>query len=187
MFGGSGDIAPGDELFLTPQHNPSEHRSTRGATGDYNQVWLDDGLAFDDRTSQVVDPADGRLPPLTPEGARNQALAARARAHATGGPENRAPQERCLTFGTARVGSLMARNNSFHQIVQTAHSIVISSEMIYEARIIPLNGQPHPPAHIQFLDGDSRAHWEGTALVIDTTNFSSHPTCRQKGGPGGVG
>jgi hypothetical protein len=182
LFSGSGDIAPGDELFLTLLRNPAEHRSTARATGDYNQVWLDDGLVFDTRTSQVVDPADGRLPALTAEGKRKQELAVEARVHSTDGPENRAPQERCLTFGTARVGPLMARNNSFHQIIQTSRYVVVSSEMIHEARVVPVDSRPHLPGHLRFWNGDARARWDGATLVIDSTNFSSHLTFRQKAG-----
>ena len=112
LFSGSGDTAPGDELFLTLLRNPEEHKRPQGFTGDYNQFWLDDGLVFENRTSQIVDPRNGRLPPLTAEGARKAAAAREFREHPADGPESRLTQERCLTFGTARVGWLMARNNT---------------------------------------------------------------------------
>ena len=180
LFGGAGDFAPGDELFLTLLRNPQEHRSPR-PTGDYNQVWLDDGLVFENRTSQIVDPPDGQLPPLTPQGRQQQAAAAVSRRlHPADGPEDRVPQERCITFGTARVGFLQARNNSYHQIIQTPGYVVIYSEMIHEARIIPLDGRPHTSTTIRSWSGDSRGRWDGQTLVIDTTNFSAHPTFLQK-------
>jgi hypothetical protein len=181
LFSGDGDIAPGDELFLALLKDPKEYRRT--PTGDYNQFWLDDGLVFENRTSQVVDPPNGRLPPLTPAAQRKQEVdAAWRRDHAADGPEDRVPQERCLSFGTARVGNLQARNNSFYQIVQTASHLVLFSEVIHEARIIPLDGRPHVGGGIRSWQGDARGRWDGDALVIDTTNFSAQPTFRQKAG-----
>jgi hypothetical protein len=171
LFSGSGDIAVGDDLFLTLFRNPEEYK-TASPTGDYNHFWMDDGLVFESRTSQIIDPPNGRLPPLTAEGERKIAAAARAvREHPADGPESRLPQERCLTFGTARIGFLQARNNSFHQIVQTGNVMLIYSEMIHEARIVPLDGRPHADNRLRFWDGDSRGRWEGSTLVIDTTNF----------------
>jgi hypothetical protein len=73
LFSGNGDITTGDELFLTLLRNPEEFKRPQGATGDYNQFWMDDGLVFENRTSQIVDPRNGRLPPLTAEGARKVA------------------------------------------------------------------------------------------------------------------
>ena len=180
LFGGDGDLALGDALFLALLDNRDEYKSSRPNGSDYNRVWLDDGLEFETRTSQVVDPPDGHLPPLTPEGQQTQAAAREwSRLHPADGPEDRSTQERCLTFGTARVGVAQARNNSLHQIVQTPGYVLIHSEMIHEARIIPLDGQPHPPTAIRSLQGDSRGRWEGQTLVIDTTNFSAHRSFRQ--------
>ena len=106
LFSGHGDIAPGDELFLALLSNPEEHTTTLRATGDYNQFWLDDGLEFENRTSQVVEPSDGLLPLLTFEGQEKQTAAFEwNRLHSADGPEDRSPQERCLSFGTARLGS----------------------------------------------------------------------------------
>lgn len=173
LFSGNGDIATGDELFLTLLRNPEEFKR-QGATGDYNQFWMDNGLVFENRTSQIVDPRNGRLPPLTAEGARKVADAAReSREHPADGPESRLTQERCLTFGTARVGWLMARNNSFYQIIQTRNHVVLYSELIHEARVIPLNTRPRFAEGMRFWNGDGRGDWNGTTLVIDTTNFSS--------------
>ena len=183
LFNGDGDHAPGDALFLALLRNPEEYRSPKDTGSDYNHFWLDDGLEFETRTSQVVDPSDGHLPPLTPEGRQRQAAdLERSRLHPADGPEDRSTQERCLSFGTARVGGVQARNNSFYQIVQTSGYVLIHSEMIHEARIIPLDGRPHRPAAIRSLQGDSQGRWDGQSLVIDTTNFSAHRTFRQKQG-----
>ena len=181
LFSGSGDTANNDELFLTLLHNPVEFRRPLGSTGDYNQFWLDDGLVFENRTSQVIDPPDGLLPPLTEEGARKLAAALQAlREHPADGPESRFTQERCITFGTAKVGWLLSRNNSFHQIVQTRDHVVLYSELIHEARIVPLDGRPHIGAGMRLWDGDSRGRWMGETLVIDTMNFSAQTPLRPK-------
>src|SRR5262245_27085894 len=183
LFSGSGDAAPGDQLFLTLLANPEEHKTTARATGDYNQFWLDDGLVFENRTSQVIDPPNGLLPALTEEGARRLAAGIQAtREHPADGPEDRLTQERCLTFGTAKVGNLQSRNNSFHQIVQTRDYVVLNSELIHQARIIPLDGRPHADARIRSWDGDARGSWAGSTLVIDTVNFSAQSPIRPKRG-----
>jgi hypothetical protein len=137
-------------------------------------------LEFETRTSQVIDPSDGHLPPLTAEGQRKQAADLEwSQRHPADGPEDRSTQERCLSFGTARVGGVQARNNSFYQIVETPGSVLIHSEMIHEARLIHLDGRSHLPAAIRSWQGDSHGQWDGQTLVIDTTNFSTHRTFRQ--------
>jgi hypothetical protein len=171
LFDGGGDTAIGDELFLALLANPEQHK--RRGTGDYNQFWTDTDLVFEKRTAQVFEPRDGRLPPLTPQAQLRQAAAAEERRlHPADGPENRTPLERCITHGAARIGFLHARNNSYYQIVQTRDFVVIHAEMIHEARVIPMDGRPHISPEIRSWLGDSRGHWEGETLVIDTTNFS---------------
>jgi hypothetical protein len=171
LFSGDGDYASGDDLFLTLLANPAAHKS-RIPVGEYNQVWANDGLVFEHATSQIVDPLNGKLPPFTPDGERKQAaLAERMRLHPADGPEDRNASERCLTFGTARVGFLQSRNNSYYQIVQTPKYVVITSEMIHEARIVPLTDRPHADSTMRFWSGDARGRWDGATLVIDTTNF----------------
>jgi len=183
LFNGDGEHAPGDALFLALLRNPEEYKASKTNGSDYNHFWLDDGLEFETRTSQVIDPPDGHLPPLTSEGQRKQAAVLEwSQLHPADGPEDRSTQERCLSFGTARVGGVHARNNSFYQIVQTPGYVLIHSEMIHEARLIHLDGRPHPSAAIRSLQGDSRGQWVGQTLVIDTTNFSTHRTFRQISG-----
>ena len=184
LFKADGDDAPGDALFLALLRNPDEQQIGRlglvAATT--NSGWM---MGWNSKagTSQVIDPADGHLPPLTAGGQQRQAAdLERSQRHPADGPEDRSTQERCLSFGTARVGGVQARNNSFYQIVQTPGYVLIHSEMIHEARIIPLDGHPHPPAAIRSMQGDSQGRWDGQALVIDTTNFSMHRTFRQTQG-----
>ncbi|HEY6894307.1 MAG TPA: hypothetical protein VI258_09080, partial [Rhodanobacteraceae bacterium] len=69
LFSGDGDYASGDDLFLSLLANPSAHKS-RIPVGEYNQVWANDGFVFEHRTSQIVDPRNGKLPPFTPDGER---------------------------------------------------------------------------------------------------------------------
>ena len=121
------------------------------------------------RPSMVVDPPNGRVP-LKPEAIekRDAALALDP-----GSLERYGPWERCITRGVP--GSMWPGGyNNGHQIVQTPDYVVLHSEMIHEARVIPLDGRPHLRRPIRSWDGDSRGHWEGDTLVIDTTNFNGN-------------
>jgi len=125
------------------------------------------------RTSLIVDPPDGKLPPLTPEGhARREARRA-ARKLPPDGPEMMRLSERCLP-DVAGPPLLPTPYNNYLQIVQTPRYVTIVTEMIHEARIVPLDGRPHLPPHIRLWNGDSRGRWNGDTLVIDTTNFAHH-------------
>jgi hypothetical protein len=133
----------------------------------YNEVWRERGtrVVSSRRTSLIVDPPDGRIPPLTPEAQKIRA--ARAQRLPTG-PEDLALRVRCITRGLPMVPT---PNNNFFRIVQTRGSVAILQEMMYEARIILLDGRPHVHSSVRGYMGDSRGHWEGNTLVIDTTNF----------------
>jgi len=137
----------------------------------YNNFWWERGKSIG-RTSLIVDPLDGRIPPLTPEGQRRaDAVAAARREH---GPadswEDRNLHERCLVYHA--VPPLPTGYNNNYQIVQTHEYVAILSEMIHEVRLIPLDGRPHLGQSIRQWFGDSRGHWEGHTLVVDTTNFT---------------
>jgi len=171
LFNGQSDAAFGDSVFLNVLANvkgtKAGFKSTDGETGDYSSVWTVE-RDFDNRTSLITEPPDGRLPAMTPQAKQRQAdIAARARREATG-PEDRSLSERCITFGSPRLG---AGYNSYFQILQSAKQAVILMETIHDARVIPLDGSPHVPANIQTWMGDSRGHWEGDTLVVDTTNY----------------
>ena len=170
LFNGSGDTAPGDELFLALLANPDAYKTGR-ATGDYNLAWQKEDLVFERRTSQIFDPPDGRLPALTPEGRRRLDAAAQRRQRLAVAADL-APLSRCISHGAPRIGFLHARNNSYYQIVQAPGVVVILAEMIHEARVIPTDGRPHMSSAMRPWLGDSRGHWEGRTLVVDTVNFS---------------
>ena len=168
LFSGDGDAAFGDVIFETLLSDTQKFVSKDGKTGDYNQFWLVD-RDWDNRTSLITDPSDGRLPPLTPEAQKKRAAAAAARERPAAGPEDRSLSERCITFGVPRLG---AAYNSYYQIVQTPGYVAIMMETIHDTRIIPLDNRPHVPQTIRQWHGDSRGHWEANTLVVDTTNYS---------------
>jgi hypothetical protein len=123
-------------------------------------------------TSLVIDPPDGRVPPLTADArARQAARNTDNREHPADGPENRSLQERCLSFNAGPPINIGPYNN-FVQIFQTRDAVVIYTEMIHDARIVWTDGRPHAPAGIRQWLGDSRGRWEGDTLVVDTTNFT---------------
>ena len=137
--------------------------------------WLDYGrtVVATRRSSLIVDPPDGRIPALTPD-AQKRAAERRAASKGRGpadSPEDRTLWERCITRGLPE-GMLPAGYNNNVQFLQTPGYVVIVSEMIHDARIVPLDGRPHAPAAIRSWLGDSRGHWEGHTLVVETTNFS---------------
>jgi hypothetical protein len=147
----------------------------------YNEFWRDRGnnLVADLRSSLIVNPPDGKIPPLTPE-AQKRVDENRAwmQAHATDGPEGRSMAERCISWTTAGPPMIPGPYNNDTQIVQGPGYVVILSEMIHDARVIPLDGRPHVSSAIREWMGDSRGHWDGNTLVVDTTNFSSEYSFR---------
>jgi hypothetical protein len=151
--------------------------------GDY---WFDRGthvatLDGRKRTSWVIDPPDGRVPPLTAEArARAAARAADARDHPADGPENRSLQERCLAFNAGPPIALGPYNN-YVRIFQMPGAVVVFTEMIHDARIVPTDQRPHLSQDIRQWLGDSRGHWEGNTLVVDTTNFTAKTNFRGSG------
>jgi len=170
---GNSDAAFGDTVFASVLANvngsKSGFTSTDGQTGDYSSVWLVE-RNFDNRTSLITDPPDGRLPALTAEAQKRRAATAAARERLPEGPEDRSLSERCITFGAPRLG---AGYNSYYQIVQSPDSVAIVMETIHDARVIALDGHPHLPSTVQTWLGDSRGHWEGDTLVVDTTNYKA--------------
>ncbi len=141
----------------------------------YNEFWRDRGnnLVADLRTSLIVDPPDGKVPPLTPE-AQKRVDERRdwLQDHSTDGPEDRSLAERCISWTTAGPPMLPGPYNNDTQIIQGPGYVVILSEMIHDARMISLDGRPHVAKNIREWMGDSRGHWEGNTLVVDTTNFT---------------
>src|SRR5215831_11358499 len=165
LFAGDGDAAFGDDVFTAIVSGATKFVSSDTGTGNYNQFWIAD-RDFDNRTSLITDPSDGRTPPLTAE-AKKRVPAENVRGF--DGPESRSLSERCITYGAPRI---QAAYNSYYQIFQTRDTVVILMEMIHDARIIPLDGRPHVGQNIRQWLGDSVGHWEGDTLVVDTTNYS---------------
>jgi hypothetical protein len=142
----------------------------------YNAHWYDRGKSIG-RTSLIVDPADGRLPPLTPEGQRRQAaIAERQRLHAFDSYEERPLQERCIIYHG--VPPLPTGYNNTYQIFQTPGYVAVLDENIHDVRGIPLDGHPHLGPNLRQWNGNSRGHWDGDTLVVETTNYSPQTTFR---------
>jgi hypothetical protein len=135
------------------------------------------------RTSMITDPADGKVPQLRPEAAGLFAeRTAHMTAHYAENPEDFPNAERCLMIGsTAGPPMLPVFYNNNVQIVQTRDYVMIETEMIHEARVIPLNRTAHLPSAIRQWKGDSIGRWDGDTLVVDTTNFSDETTVRGSG------
>ena len=147
----------------------------------YNDFWWDSGTRVvpTRRTSLVVDPPDGRVPALTTAAQQRQAALAVVRQlrGPADHPEDRNLWERCLTRGLPTAMLPQVYNNNY-QIVQTTDHVVILAEMIHDARVIPLDGRPHLPAHLRAWMGDSVGRWDGDTLVVETTNFTDKTNYR---------
>ena len=156
-------------------------RGVGGATGTYDEFWFDFGteVSADRRTSLVVDPPNGRIPPLTPT-AQKRIAARRAYLddHPADSWEDRNIGERCiLGFNTGPPMAPSAYNNIF-QLFQTPDHVVLLNEMVHDARIVPLDGSAHLPPHVRQWRGDSRGHWDGDTLVVETINFTDKTSFR---------
>ena len=150
----------------------------------YNNFWWDRGtkLVGTRRTSLVIDPPDGKIPALTPAAQKIQAdRVAYRRLHPADAPEDRGLSERCLVWATAGPPMLPSAYNNNYQITQTPGLAVIFNEMVHDARVIPMDGRAHLPSTVRQWFGDSRGHWEGDTLVVDTTNFTDKTRFRGSG------
>ena len=135
--------------------------------------WTERGSGTSRATSRVVDPPDGRLPPLTPDARQRRAAssAQRGRREYASWLDLGAWQ-RCITRGLP--GSMGPTGyNANYAILQLPDYVVIQYEMIHDARIIPLDGRPHVDGAIRLWLGDPRGRWEGDTLVVETTNFNA--------------
>jgi hypothetical protein len=143
------------------------------------QWWTDPGRFVSDgyRTSLIVDPPDGRIPPLTAEGRARQTRAPNRNNAVNASWLDRGDQERCITYGLPSASLPTLYNNNI-QIVQAPGTAVIVHEMIHEARVVPLDGRPRLGDNVRAWIGDTRGHWEGDTLVVETTNFNGKHSYR---------
>ena len=178
------DFIPGDNLFLALWANADAVENPNATGNVFNMVPRE----FDNRTSLITDPPDGRLPQVTPEGRRRQleGLASNvttpwqfgatsstvaAPARALNGPADLSNVLRCITWGVPKIAGNI-NYTGYQQIVQGPGYVVFLSEVNHEARVIPIDGRPHLPGSMRQWNGDSRGRWEGNTLVVETTNFS---------------
>jgi hypothetical protein len=177
-----------DKATLTPEEKANlESKAVReefvdrpppsGNPGSYNRFWNDAGtkVVATGRTSLIVDPPDGRVPPLTPHGKEREA-ALEAKAKIAAGAEDLTTWDRCLLGFNAGPPMIGGGYNAYVQIFQTPDHLVILNEMVHDARIVPLDGRPSLSPQVRQWKGDSRGRWDGDTLVIETRNFRSEGT-----------
>jgi len=169
-----GDAFFADELFTAALEGKTKFSSADTQTGNYGQAWLSDRL-WDNRTSLIIDPPDGRIPAPAPGAAeRARALVAARQGR---GPADRAQDlsltTRCVTAGTPNI---RAGYQSYFEITQGPGVVALRTEMIHDARIFSTDGTPHISPAIRQYHGDSRARWDGDTLVVDTANYLPNAT-----------
>ena len=165
------DFAAGDAVFLAALADIDHFKSATATGSTFEMIERE----FDNRTSLIVDPPDGRIPSLTAEAERRRAATNATRRRPPEGPEDLNHVERCLTYGVPRLSGTNtgAGPLGYYQIAQTPSYIVLFLEAVHEARIINLDGRPHLSPSVRQWAGDSRGRWEGKTLVVDTTNFAA--------------
>jgi hypothetical protein len=161
------DEAAAMEERAADQRANADRAPRPGDVGSYNDFWFDAGtkVVATRQTSLVVDPPDGRVPVT--------AAAEQKRDHnltSVDSYESMSPWDRCITRGPG--GMFPAGYNNAYKIVQTPGYVVILYEMIHEARVIPVDGRPHVDESVRQWTGDPRGRWEGSTLVVETTNFN---------------
>ena len=155
-----------------------------GGVVPYNEFWYERGdkAVGTRRTSLIIDPPDGRFPPLTAEGQkRSEARTIYDRNNQIGRPlanswEDRPLQERCIMGLNAGPPMTPGAYNNNFQLFQTPEQVVIHTEMVHDARIVPMDGRPF--LNIPQWKGESRGHWEGDTLVIETKNYKRETSLR---------
>lgn len=182
--------------FLTDEELAQAEKEAKGRTSadrrdglgtladlrrEHNDFWFDKRKTLlTRRTSLIIDPPDGKLPPLTLEAAK-KTVAPADEFRSAEGPEDRGLGERCIISGPGGP-PILALPNSINeqllghmwqfQIFQSRNYVTILSEYVQQVRIIPLDGRAHLPPHVAQWVGDSRGRWDGNTLVVETTNFS---------------
>jgi hypothetical protein len=176
-------IWPGTAMMGVPIERPLAVAGARGAGGGGGGFglgppghWGEQGRP-QTQTSLVIDPPDGRIPPMTEVGRRATAAVPKTWYYDNNGggpfdaPTDLSAYDRCITRGV--VGSMLPVGyNAGNEIVQAPGSVALRNEMIHETRVIPLDGRPHLPPTMRQYMGDTRGRWDGDTLVVDTTNLT---------------
>ena len=160
-----------DRRDKDPRGKVNGEETTGDVARAYNDFWWDFGkkVVGTRRSSLIVDPPDGKIPPLTPKAKQRAAERTERRERIALGPEDRGIGERCIMGFNAGPPMLPSAYNNNMQFVQGRDYVVIVNEMVHNARVIPLDGRPH--STIPQWAGDSRGRWDGNTLVVDTVNF----------------
>ena len=185
---GDKDVLTEEEAAAVAQQGLEAARATdsgaaEGDTGAYGQqVWTERSRPVAlTQPSLIVDPPDGKIPPFTASeqqriaehrAAGSRPVRTRAGGVGSDGPEDRGLAERCIVGFSTGPPMLPAGYNNNVQIFQSPGWVVMAVEMIHDVRVIPVDGRPHLPGHMQHWLGDSRGHWEGDTLVVETTHFT---------------
>jgi hypothetical protein len=149
----------------------------KGNPGAYNRFWIDAGttVVSTRQTSLIVDPPDGRMPALTPQGKKREETR-EAEQTIAAGPEHLTTWDRCLLGFNAGPPMIGGGYNAYARIFQSSTQVVLLNEMVHDARIIPLDGRPRLAPHIRQWKGESRGRWEGDTLVVETLGFRKEGT-----------
>lgn len=178
----------GDRAYLTKEEVAAiekraadsaltDRNPSAGDPGTYNKFWTDFGSKVVEgaRNSLVIDPPDGKVPPLTPAGrAREDAMWVKRQAAAQA--QDLPSWDRCIIGFTAGPPIFPSGYNNNLQIFHNNDTVALMTEMVHDARIIPLDGRQRLPGTIQQWRGDGRGHWDGDTLVIESRNFSNKGT-----------
>jgi hypothetical protein len=175
--------------FFTPQEAAAfvQSRVDRLMAQARNDIHYDDAIwqaenyakEQNRRTSLIVEPRDGQLPPLTPQGqARHARQLVTQRAGSSDSAPSRSLGERCISWGNVGPPMLPPTYNANFQILQTRDQVILRHEMMNDVRVIHLDGRPHPPRDVRWMAGHSVGRWEGSTLVVDTTNFTDRTNFR---------
>ena len=170
-------------MSSSPPHWRAPGIPPQDTTGAYNVFWVDVATDSGQRTSQIIDPEDGRIPAILPDveiqvgsvwadfpGTRP--VRYRSGGIGTDGPEDRGLAVRCIIGFNSGPPMVPIGYNNNMQLFQTEDYVVVLNEMVHDARIVPLDGRAHLPDGVRQWMGDSRGHWEGDTLVVETTNFT---------------
>ena len=166
------------EALAEAQAERQDSAPRTGDPGTYNNFWWDRGKS-NGRTSLIIDPPDGKIPWKPEALVENAKRAAYRRDHPADSHLDRTPTDRCIMYHG--VPPLPSGYNNTYQIFQTPGLVAILDENIHHVRLVPLDGRSHLSKDVRHWNGDSRGHWEGDTLVVETTNFNDKTDLRYEG------